>query len=110
MQNLRLTYDEIARLREKDLKNLLQHKKLYLVLDLDHTLLNSTRISDISAEEEYLKDTLPGVTSFFSFYVSYYLLHLHVHILFDLFLYIFAHITWIRLIYLQHRIICTSRR
>nr|GMD37772.1 RNA polymerase II C-terminal domain phosphatase-like 4 [Ipomoea batatas] len=58
-KNLRLTYDEIARLREKDLKNLLQHKKLYLVLDLDHTLLNSTRISDILAEEEYLKDTLP---------------------------------------------------
>ncbi|XP_019163218.1 PREDICTED: RNA polymerase II C-terminal domain phosphatase-like 4 isoform X2 [Ipomoea nil] len=58
-KNLKLTYDEVARLREKDLKNLLQHKKLYLVLDLDHTVLNSTRISDISAEEEYLKDTLP---------------------------------------------------
>ncbi|CAH9057087.1 unnamed protein product [Cuscuta epithymum] len=58
-KNLRLTSDEVARLREKDLKNLLQHKKLYLVLDLDHTLLNSTRLSDISPEEEYLKDAPP---------------------------------------------------
>ncbi|CAH9088280.1 unnamed protein product [Cuscuta europaea] len=58
-KNLRLTSDEVARLREKDLKNLLQHKKLYLVLDLDHTLLNSTKLSDISPEEEYLKDALP---------------------------------------------------
>nr|GMD61688.1 RNA polymerase II C-terminal domain phosphatase-like 4 [Ipomoea batatas] len=58
-KNLRLAPDEVARLREKDLKNLLQHKKLYLVLDLDHTLLNSTRLSDISAEEEYLNNALP---------------------------------------------------
>lgn len=64
LQNLRLAPDEVARLREKDLKNLLQHKKLYLVLDLDHTLLNSTRLSDISAEEEYLNNALPGVFSF----------------------------------------------
>ncbi|OIT26683.1 rna polymerase ii c-terminal domain phosphatase-like 4 [Nicotiana attenuata] len=55
-KNLRLADDEIARLRDKDLKNLLRHKKLYLVLDLDHTLLNSTRLADISAEELYLKD------------------------------------------------------
>lgn len=55
-KNLRLADDEIARLRDKDLKNLLRHKKLYLILDLDHTLLNSTRLADISAEESYLKD------------------------------------------------------
>ncbi|XP_060171792.1 RNA polymerase II C-terminal domain phosphatase-like 4 [Lycium barbarum] len=55
-KNLRLGDDEIARLRDKDLKNLLRHKKLILVLDLDHTLLNSTRLADISAEELYLKD------------------------------------------------------
>ncbi|KAF3666020.1 putative reticulon-like protein B21-like [Capsicum annuum] len=62
-KNLRLADDEIARLRDKDLKNLLRHKKLYLVLDLDHTLLNSTRLGDISEEELYLKDqreVLPG--------------------------------------------------
>lgn len=57
-KNLRLADDEIARLRDKDLKNLLRHKKLYLILDLDHTLLNSTRLADISAEESYLKDQL----------------------------------------------------
>ncbi|MCE3052191.1 hypothetical protein HAX54_051779 [Datura stramonium] len=55
-KNLRLADDEVARLRDKDLKNLLRHKKLYLVLDLDHTLLNSTRLPDISPEESYLKD------------------------------------------------------
>ncbi|KAL3518133.1 hypothetical protein ACH5RR_020722 [Cinchona calisaya] len=61
-KNLRLANDEIARLRDKDLKNLLRHKKLYLVLDLDHTLLNSSRFLDITIEEGYLKgsrDDLP---------------------------------------------------
>lgn len=60
-KNLRLANEEIERLREKDLKNLLRHRKLYLILDLDHTLLNSARLSDIIVEEGYLhdKDTLP---------------------------------------------------
>ncbi|XP_024991161.1 RNA polymerase II C-terminal domain phosphatase-like 4 isoform X3 [Cynara cardunculus var. scolymus] len=53
-KDLRLANDEIARLRDRDLKNLLRHKKLYLVLDLDHTLLNSTRFSDVTQEEGYL--------------------------------------------------------
>lgn len=65
LQNLRLANDEMARLREKDFKDLLCHRrKLYLVLDLDHTLLNSARLSDIKDEEEtYLnnqRDSLPG--------------------------------------------------
>ncbi|PIN20577.1 TFIIF-interacting CTD phosphatase [Handroanthus impetiginosus] len=55
-KNLRLANDEVARLRDKDLKNLLRHRKLYLVLDLDHTLLNSSRLADITAEEGYLHD------------------------------------------------------
>eukprot|EP00261_Vitis_vinifera_P016434 XP_010645384.1 PREDICTED: RNA polymerase II C-terminal domain phosphatase-like 4 [Vitis vinifera] len=55
-KDLRLGSDEIARLRDTDLKNLLRHKKLYLVLDLDHTLLNSTRLLDITPEELYLKN------------------------------------------------------
>ncbi|PWA74616.1 BRCT domain-containing protein [Artemisia annua] len=48
--------DEAARIRERDLKNLLRHKKLYLVLDLDHTLLNSTHFidGDATQEEGYL--------------------------------------------------------
>lgn len=64
MQNLRVGPDEIARLRNIDLKNLLRHKKLYLVLDLDHTLLNSARLSDITVGEGYLNgqmDALPGI-------------------------------------------------
>ncbi|KAK6151607.1 hypothetical protein DH2020_014242 [Rehmannia glutinosa] len=61
-KNLRLANDEVARLRNKDLKNLLRNRKLYLVLDLDHTLLNSARLSEITVEEGYLKgqrDALP---------------------------------------------------
>lgn len=45
------------------MKYLLRHKKLYLVLDLDHTLLNSTTLLQMTAEEEYLKsqtDSLQG--------------------------------------------------
>ena len=38
--------DEAAQIRERDLKNLLRHEKLYLVLDLDYTLLNSTHFID----------------------------------------------------------------
>lgn len=54
-KDLRLGSKEIDRLRGADLKNLLRAKKLILILDLDHTLLNSTRIAEVSAEEEYLK-------------------------------------------------------
>ncbi|XVF47602.1 hypothetical protein PTKIN_Ptkin03bG0123100 [Pterospermum kingtungense] len=54
-KGLRLGNDEIDRLRCTDMKNLLRHKKLYLVLDLDHTLLNSTQLMHLTPEEEYLK-------------------------------------------------------
>ncbi|KAK3041809.1 hypothetical protein RJ639_000325 [Escallonia herrerae] len=54
-KDLRLGNDEVARIRKRDFKNLLRQKKLYLVLDLDHTLLNSTRLLDITPEEEYLR-------------------------------------------------------
>ncbi|KAK9669776.1 hypothetical protein RND81_13G153900 [Saponaria officinalis] len=53
-KDLRLGTDEISRLRDADVRTLLSRKKLHLVLDLDHTLLNSTRLDDISLEEEYL--------------------------------------------------------
>ncbi|KAL1563492.1 protein-serine/threonine phosphatase [Salvia divinorum] len=54
-KNLRIANDEMARLRDKDFKDLLCHrKKLYLVLDLDHTLLNSARLTDIIEDETYL--------------------------------------------------------
>ena len=37
-----------------DLKHLLKDKKLILILDLDHTLINSTRMFDVFPEEQYL--------------------------------------------------------
>ncbi|XP_042484769.1 RNA polymerase II C-terminal domain phosphatase-like 4 [Macadamia integrifolia] len=55
-KDLRLGTEEIDRLRGLDLKNLLRDKKLILVLDLDHTLLNSSLLGDLSSKEEYLKD------------------------------------------------------
>ncbi|KAK8585456.1 hypothetical protein V6N13_050435 [Hibiscus sabdariffa] len=64
-KGLRLGNDEIVRLRSTDMKNLLHHKKLYLVLDLDHTLLNSTLLNHLTSEEEYLKaqsDSLQDVS------------------------------------------------
>ncbi|XVF60619.1 hypothetical protein PTKIN_Ptkin08bG0062600 [Pterospermum kingtungense] len=64
-KGLRLGNDEIVRLRSTDMENLLRHKKLYLVLDLDHTLLNSTLLMHLTPEEEYLKghfDSLQDVS------------------------------------------------
>lgn len=52
--------DEIDRLLKIDLRNLIRRKKLYLVLDLDHTLLNCSLLSDLSPEEEYLKNHIDG--------------------------------------------------
>lgn len=63
LQGLRLHNEEISRLRDSDMKHLLRHKKLYLVLDLDHTLLNSTQLVDLNSEEVYLMtqaDSLAG--------------------------------------------------
>ncbi|XP_057419953.1 RNA polymerase II C-terminal domain phosphatase-like 4 isoform X2 [Lotus japonicus] len=53
-KGLRLHDEEISRLRNTDVKNLLCRKKLYLVLDLDHTLLNSTHLAHLSSEEVHL--------------------------------------------------------
>lgn len=64
LQELRLHDQEISRLRHTDMKNLLRHKKLNLVLDLDHTLLNSTLIVDVNSEEVHLftqTDSLEGI-------------------------------------------------
>lgn len=53
-KGLRLGTTEIDRLRSADLKNLLRERKLVLILDLDHTLINSTRLHDISSVENDL--------------------------------------------------------
>ncbi|GMY35638.1 RNA polymerase II C-terminal domain phosphatase-like 4 [Fagus crenata] len=73
-KGLRLQNDEIDRLRNTDMKNLLRHKKLYLVLDLDHTLLNSTQLIHLTSEEEYLKsqsDSLQDVSKGSLFMVNF---------------------------------------
>ncbi|CAH2069577.1 unnamed protein product [Thlaspi arvense] len=54
-KGIRLHEDEISRLRDSDMKFLQRQRKLCLVLDLDHTLLNSTVLKDLKPEEEYLK-------------------------------------------------------
>ncbi|XP_062231291.1 RNA polymerase II C-terminal domain phosphatase-like 4 isoform X2 [Phragmites australis] len=53
-KGLRLGTSEIDRLRGADLKNLLHERKLVLILDLDHTLINSTKLHDISPAENEL--------------------------------------------------------
>ncbi|KAL3743778.1 hypothetical protein ACJRO7_018964 [Eucalyptus globulus] len=52
---LRLSTNEIARLWNQNTKNLLRNQKLYLILDLDHTLLNSTPLTNITPEEEHVR-------------------------------------------------------
>jgi RNA polymerase II C-terminal domain phosphatase-like 3/4 len=51
MQGLSLSTSEMDRLRRSEEKNLLRDRKLVLILDLDHTLINSTRLHDISRAE-----------------------------------------------------------
>lgn len=53
-KGLRLHDEEISRLRNTDMKKYLCSKKLYLVLDLDHTLLNTTILGHLSSEELHL--------------------------------------------------------
>ncbi|XP_050920818.1 RNA polymerase II C-terminal domain phosphatase-like 4 isoform X3 [Lathyrus oleraceus] len=55
-KGLRLHDEEISRLRNTDMKKFLYSKKLYLVLDLDHTLLNTTILSHLSPEESHLRN------------------------------------------------------
>ena len=45
-QGLTISHGEAARLRADGLARVLAAKRLLLVLDLDHTLLNSTRLSE----------------------------------------------------------------
>lgn len=56
MQHIRIDSEEIARIKHADLeRKLKQDRKLYLVLDLDHTLLNSTTLANIAPDEDHLK-------------------------------------------------------
>ncbi|KAI3948587.1 hypothetical protein MKW92_033983 [Papaver armeniacum] len=63
-RDLKVGSQELARLRKKDLNTLFQKKKLILVLDLDHTLLNSTHFQKISPDEQYLNNQIDLVSLF----------------------------------------------
>ena len=54
MQGLRLGTSEMDRLHQSEVKNLLRERKLVLILDLDHTLINTTGLEDISPAERDL--------------------------------------------------------
>jgi predicted HAD superfamily phosphohydrolase YqeG len=56
LQDLRLKPSAIERLRKESMKYLLKDEKLILVLDLDHTLVNSIYADHLTEEEEYLLD------------------------------------------------------
>ncbi|KAL4359283.1 hypothetical protein AHAS_Ahas08G0061900 [Arachis hypogaea] len=64
-KGLRLHDQEISRLRNTDANNLRSRRKLYLILDLDHTLLNSTHLAHLNSEELHLisqADSVGGVS------------------------------------------------
>ena len=48
-QGLQISQDEATRLRRENLGRVLAARRLLLVLDLDHTLLNSTRLHEVRA-------------------------------------------------------------
>lgn len=52
------------------MKNLLRLRKLYLVLDLDHTLLNSTPLMTLTTEEEYLKNQIDSLQRMYNCILS----------------------------------------
>eukprot|EP00897_Mesotaenium_endlicherianum_P005564 jgi/Mesen1/5035/ME000025S04437 len=67
---LELSEREAARLRRDEQQRVvMQQQKLYLVLDLDHTLLNSARFCEVSHEDAaylestYLRQDLPAGTA-----------------------------------------------
>ena len=48
---LEVSQDEAARLRKETVQKSLESRRLFLILDLDHTLLHSTRAIDLMPEE-----------------------------------------------------------
>lgn len=57
-EGLEITQTEAERMRSNELEKLLAKKKLYLVLDLDHTLLNSARFAEVPSDEEAYLSTV----------------------------------------------------
>ncbi|MCO5580894.1 hypothetical protein L7F22_034767 [Adiantum nelumboides] len=59
--DFKISSHEAERIRSNELKKLLLRKKLYLVLDLDHTLLNSTTFYEVTPKEDALLRAAYGV-------------------------------------------------
>ncbi|XP_002965594.2 RNA polymerase II C-terminal domain phosphatase-like 4 [Selaginella moellendorffii] len=61
-EEFELAGDVLARVREDELRQVLGKRKLFLVLDLDHTLLNSARWMEVFPDETaYLEHTYMNV-------------------------------------------------
>lgn len=54
LQGYSLSRDEMDKLSNKNLLKLFGSERLFLVLGLDHTLIDSTRAADITPEEQYI--------------------------------------------------------
>jgi len=64
VQGLEVSELEASRVRDSELRRVTGKKKLLLVVDLDHTVLNSARFSEVPAEERiYLSNTYLGSNS-----------------------------------------------
>eukprot|EP00250_Pteridium_aquilinum_P022100 c25301_g1_i1 orf=498-2045(-) len=58
---LEVSRSEAERIRSNELEKILSKRKLYLVLDLDHTLLNSARFVEVTFDEDaYLRSVYLG--------------------------------------------------
>ncbi|KAL5815620.1 hypothetical protein ACOSQ4_026261 [Xanthoceras sorbifolium] len=68
-EGLRLSLDEIARLKVTNSDKVFCQKKLHLVLDLDHTLLHTKAFEKLTPEESYLKEQTDSDTSNGSLFV-----------------------------------------
>ncbi|KAM1001616.1 hypothetical protein TB2_007976 [Malus domestica] len=60
-EGLMLKNEEIERVNKLGIKKLLRHNKLYLVVDLDHTLLYFTDLNQMTAGEDYLQSQTDAV-------------------------------------------------
>ena len=72
-------------MRNEDIKNLLHRKKFYLVLDLNHTLLNSTKHRDMTSEEENLKSQIDSLQGIFVTFIFDYSLEVYLAFLISMF-------------------------
>lgn len=63
-QGLEVSELEASRVRDSELRRVTGKKKLLLVVDLDHTVLNSARFSEVPAEERiYMSSAYLGPNS-----------------------------------------------